>query len=137
MLLQKHHDGFALFDTGNITNRSAVVLGPKRDLLKELFDTAASEKPHLHRGTYYSLPEWFNPDYAKYGFGEWPGGLAHNPFNTTPTLEPYTGHINITDYIEDLQLPQMVTLATQYNSEIMVSYFSSKQRRYLVQATVV
>lgn len=115
----KHHDGFALFDTGNTTNRSAVVLGPKRDLLKELFDTAASEKPNLHRGTYYSLPEWFNPDFAKYGFAQWPGGLARNPFNTTPTFEPYTGHINITDYLEDLQLPHMLTLATQYNTEIM------------------
>ncbi|KAE9386558.1 glycoside hydrolase family 29 protein [Gymnopus androsaceus JB14] len=115
----KHHDGFALFDAGNTTNRSAVVFGPKRDLLKELFDTAASEKPHLHRGTYYSLPEWFNPDYAKYGFGQWPGGLARNPFNTTPTFEPYTGHLNITDYVENLQLPQMLTLATQYDTEIM------------------
>ncbi|KAJ3891702.1 glycoside hydrolase family 29 protein [Lentinula edodes] len=114
----KHHDGFSLFDTGNTTNRSAVVLGPKRDLLKELFD-AAAEKPHIHRGTYYSLPEWFNPDYAKYGFGEWPGGLARNPFNTTPEFEPYTGHLNISDYIEDLQYPQMLNLATQYNTEIM------------------
>ncbi|KAJ3995121.1 glycoside hydrolase family 29 protein [Lentinula boryana] len=115
----KHHDGFALFDTGNTTNRSSVILGPKRDLLKELFDTAAAEKPHIHRGTYYSLPEWFNPDYAKYGFGEWPGGLARNPFNTTPTFEPYTGHLDISDYIEDLQYPHMLTLATQYNTEIM------------------
>jgi alpha-L-fucosidase len=33
-------------------------LGPKRDLISELLDTAKKEKPHLHRGTYYSLPEW-------------------------------------------------------------------------------
>ncbi|KAF9075445.1 glycoside hydrolase family 29 protein [Rhodocollybia butyracea] len=115
----KHHDGFALFDTGNTTRRSSVNFGPKRNLLKELFDTAAIEKPNLHRGTYYSLPEWFNPDYAKYGFGQWPGGLARNPFNTTPTIEPYTGHLNISDYIQDLQLPHMLTLATDYNTEIM------------------
>ncbi|KAJ4471476.1 glycoside hydrolase family 29 protein, partial [Lentinula aciculospora] len=117
--VQKHHDGFALFNAGSTTNRSAVILGPRRDLLKELFDVAAAEKPHIHRGTYYSLPEWFNPDYAKYGFGEWPGGLARNPFNTTPTFEPYTGHLEISDYIEDLQYPQMLSLATQYNTEIM------------------
>ncbi|KIK60972.1 glycoside hydrolase family 29 protein [Collybiopsis luxurians FD-317 M1] len=115
----KHHDGFALFDTGNTTHRSSVNFGPKRNLLKELFDTAAAEKPHIHRGTYYSLPEWFNPDYAKYGFSQWPGGLARNAFNTTPEFEPYTGHVNISDYLEDLQLPQMLTLATEYNTEIM------------------
>jgi hypothetical protein len=22
-------------------------------------------------GTYFSMPEWFNPDYAKYGWGNW------------------------------------------------------------------
>ncbi|KAJ4001077.1 glycoside hydrolase superfamily, partial [Lentinula boryana] len=52
----KHHDGPALLDTRNTTNRSSVRLGPKRDLLKELFDTAAANKPRIHQGTYYSLP---------------------------------------------------------------------------------
>lgn len=55
---QKHHDGFALFDTGNTTNRNSVQFGPKRDLVAELFQTAKAEKPEMHRGTYYSLPEW-------------------------------------------------------------------------------
>ncbi|KAF7289967.1 Glycoside hydrolase [Mycena indigotica] len=119
VLVSKHHDGFALFDTGNTTNRNSVQLGPKRDLVAELFQTAKDEKPDLHRGTYYSLPEWFSPDFAKYGFGSWPGGLAHNAFNTTPALEPYTGRLDIDDYLTDLQLPQMVDLATKYDTEIM------------------
>ncbi|KAJ6631221.1 glycoside hydrolase family 29 protein [Mycena sp. CBHHK59/15] len=121
VLVTKHHDGFALFDTGNTTHRSSVHLGPKRDLVAELLQTAKAEKPDLHRGTYYSLPEWyvFNPDYAKYGFGAWPGGLAHNAFGTTPALEPYTGRLNISDYIEDLQLPHMMELAVKYDTEIM------------------
>ncbi|KII95420.1 glycoside hydrolase family 29 protein [Plicaturopsis crispa FD-325 SS-3] len=114
----KHHDGFALFDTGNTTGRSSVCLGPKRDLLAELFETAQQEKPEIHRGTYYSLPEWYNPDYAKYGFSSWPGGLAHNAYNSSE-IEPYTGRINISDYLEDLQLPHMLTLAEKYGSEIM------------------
>lgn len=48
-----------MFDTGNTTHRSSVHLGPRRDFLKELMETAKREKPHIHRGTYYSLPEWF------------------------------------------------------------------------------
>ncbi|KAJ6486823.1 glycoside hydrolase family 29 protein [Mycena sanguinolenta] len=119
VLVSKHHDGFALFDAGNTTHRNSVQLGPKRDLVSELLQTAKAEKPDLHRGTYYSLPEWFSPDFAKYGFGTWPGGLAHNAFNVSPTLEPYTGRLDIDDYIEDLQLPQMIDLAVTYDTEIM------------------
>ncbi|KAL0569834.1 hypothetical protein V5O48_012122 [Marasmius crinis-equi] len=118
VLVTKHHDGYALFDTGNTTHRSSVFSGPKRDLVAELFETSAREKPELHRGTYYSLPEWFNPDYAKYGFSQWPGGLARNVFNLSE-LEPYTGRLEISDYLDDLQLPHMLQLATQYETEIM------------------
>jgi alpha-L-fucosidase len=52
MLSQKHHDGYALFDTRNTTNRSSVQLGPKRDFLAELFATAKKEKPEMHRGAF-------------------------------------------------------------------------------------
>lgn len=61
----------------------------------------------------------FNPYYAKYGFDIWPGGLAHNPFDP-PQLEPYTGMLNITDYLDDLLFPHMVSLAVDYGTEIMV-----------------
>ncbi|KAG6809084.1 hypothetical protein H0H92_001679 [Tricholoma furcatifolium] len=118
VLVTKHHDGFALFDTGNTTHRSSVYLGPKRDLVSELLSTAKKEKPDLHRGTYYSLPEWFNPDYAPYGFSSWPGGLSHNPFNNSQ-LEPYTGRLEIADYLNDLQLPQMLDLALTYETDIL------------------
>ncbi|KAF8557824.1 glycoside hydrolase [Imleria badia] len=53
----KHHDGYGLFDTKNTTHRSSVYLNPYRDFLKELMETAKTEKPNLHRGTYYSFPE--------------------------------------------------------------------------------
>ncbi|KAJ7639931.1 glycoside hydrolase family 29 protein [Mycena rosella] len=118
VVVTKHHDGFSLFDTGNTTHRSSVYLGPKRDLVAELLDTAKEQKPNLRRGTYYSLPEWFNPDYAKYGFGQWPGGHALDAFNSS-VVEPYTGALNLADYIDDLQLPHMLDLATKYDTEIM------------------
>ncbi|KAF8177465.1 glycoside hydrolase family 29 protein [Mycena galopus ATCC 62051] len=118
VLVTKHHDGFSLFDTGNTTHRSSVYLGPKRDLVAELLDTAKTQAPNLHRGTYYSLPEWFNPNYAQYGFGQWPGGAALNPFNTSE-IQPYAGALPLEDYIDDLQFPHMLDLATKYDTEIM------------------
>ncbi|KAG1794155.1 glycoside hydrolase family 29 protein [Suillus plorans] len=118
VIVTKHHDGYALFDTKNTTHRSSVYLKPHRDFVKELMNTAKSDYPDIHRGTYYSLPEWFNPYFSKYGFSSWPGGLAHNAFNASE-LEPYTGILNISDYIEDLQYPQMVSLALDYDTEIM------------------
>lgn len=121
----KHHDGFAMFDSGHTTHRNSLHYGPKRDILKELFDAAKEHQPQLHRGTYFSLPEWYNPDYAPYGFAQfpgnksttWPGIIANNPY--TGAVEPYTGRTNISDFIVDLMLPQMETLAYTYETEIM------------------
>lgn len=65
------------------------------------------------------LSSRFNPYYAPYGFELWPGGLARNPYNYLE-LEPYTGMVEISDYIQDLQYPHMLSLALDYGSEIMV-----------------
>lgn len=46
-----HHDGFAIFDTGNATHRSSVYLGPERDFLAEMFDSAKLRHPDLVLGT--------------------------------------------------------------------------------------
>lgn len=125
VLTTKHHDGFALFDTGSTSNRSSLHYGPQRDVVRELFDAAATYQPSLKRGTYFSLPEWYNPDYGVYGFTQfdtrgstnWLGIPATNPF--TNLTEPYTGRIPVDDYITDLQYPQMETLAYEYESDIM------------------
>ncbi|GFF61167.1 hypothetical protein IFM51744_10604 [Aspergillus udagawae] len=115
--VSKHHDGFALFTAGSdVSKRTAVDLGPQRNLLQELFDAAKEYQPHLHRATYYSLPEWFNPDYKKYGFALWPGGNATNPF-TNESL-PYAGYVPLADYITDKIVPEMNTLADM-GTEIM------------------
>ncbi|KAJ6078307.1 hypothetical protein N7467_008060 [Penicillium canescens] len=108
--VSKHHEGYALFDLpANISMRTSVALTPHRNLVKELFDAAKKYQPHLHRAVYYSLPEWFHPDYKKYGFGSWPGGNATNPF-TNETL-PYTGYVPLADFIDDKILPEMNILA--------------------------
>ncbi|KAL3957093.1 hypothetical protein ACCO45_007671 [Purpureocillium lilacinum] len=82
-------------------------------------------QPHLKRGTYFSLPEWFNPDWGKYGFTQFdrvtstshPGIIARNPY--TGKNEPYTGRLPIGDFIDDLMVPQMKTLAYEYDTDIM------------------
>lgn len=108
--VSKHHEGYSLYDLpANITQRTSVALPPHRNLLQELFDAAAKHQPQLHRAAYYSMSEWFNPAYKKYGFGAWPGGNATNPY-TNETLE-YTGFVEIDDYLSDFQLPSMLELA--------------------------
>jgi alpha-L-fucosidase len=102
--------------------------------------TAAKDKyPKMRRGTYFSLPEWYHPDYAEFGFGSstasvigheadgtpiiqktgWPGGEAHNAYNSSG-LEPYTGYVKSpTNYIVDIQGPQMKSLFNDYGTEVL------------------
>ena len=115
--VSKHHDGYAIFDLPkNVTRRTSVELSPHRNLLGELFDAAIEHQPHLHRATYFSLPEWFSPAYAPFGFSSWPGGNATNPY-TNETL-PYTGFVPVDNFVEDVILPEMKTLAAM-GSEIL------------------
>ena len=64
VLTSKHHDGFTLWPD-QTTNQTwgfpwnAGEVGPKRDLLGDLFK--AVRKTSVHAGMYYSLFEWFNP----------------------------------------------------------------------------
>jgi alpha-L-fucosidase len=64
VLTSKHHDGFTLWPNQNANKTwgfkwNAVDIGPKRDLLGDLFK--AVRKTSVHAGMYYSLYEWFNP----------------------------------------------------------------------------
>lgn len=107
----QHHDGFALFDTGNTSDRSSVKLAPGgRDYIKELFAAADKSDGALRKGTYFSMPEWYNPDYARYGWERFPGGLPPDVFHPG-VHEPYTGWHSVGDYVEDMQLQQMRILA--------------------------
>ena len=81
-----------------------------------IFDAAEHYQPHLHKATYYSLPEWFSPAYAPFGFGSWPGGNATNPY-TNVTL-PYLGFVPVDNYIDDVIPVEMRTLADM-GTEIM------------------
>ncbi|KAF8329349.1 glycoside hydrolase superfamily [Cantharellus anzutake] len=115
-----HHDGFCIFDSKNATRRSSVHLGPQRDFLGELFDAAKKEQPHLRRGTYFSMVEWYNPNVGDggYGWGTWPGWLARNAYDTSKE-ELYTGVPLVEDWLRDEQLAKMKILAEDYETEVM------------------
>ncbi len=64
VLTSKHHDGFCLWPSKEADRDwafpwNAVEIGPKRDLLGDLFK--AVRKTSVHAGMYYSLYEWYNP----------------------------------------------------------------------------
>ena len=115
VLVSKHHDGFALFQT-KYSHRNSVEMGPKKDLVKMLFDAAASYAPDLKRGLYYSLPEWYNPAYAVYKQGSaFPGGPPTQFVTGNPLT--YTGYIPVNDYVNDFQKPQLLELINQYHPD--------------------
>ncbi|MBC7365045.1 MAG: alpha-L-fucosidase [Candidatus Aminicenantes bacterium] len=60
VITSKHHDGFCLFDSAYTEND---VMGAriKRDLLGELVQ--ACRKENLPIGFYYSIMDWYHPDY--------------------------------------------------------------------------
>ncbi|KAI8645913.1 alpha-L-fucosidase-domain-containing protein, partial [Parasitella parasitica] len=102
----KHHDGIALFNT-NVTDRSTMhLLQTKRDFVKELMDVAEREYPQLKRGLYFSLPEWYHPQYKDDSLG-WHGPPL-NPY--TGQQVKYTGSRAITDFVNELQVPQFQEL---------------------------
>ncbi|KAH8892358.1 glycoside hydrolase [Thozetella sp. PMI_491] len=103
------------------SKRSSVHYGVKRDFIGELLSAVKASYPHLRRGTYFSLPEWYNPAYAKYAklpsFQE----VRHCPPTNPYTNEEidYTGFVPVEYFIIDMQLPQMEALAYNYGTEIM------------------
>ncbi|MFJ2827911.1 alpha-L-fucosidase [Streptomyces sp. NPDC087263] len=135
VLTSKHHEGFALWDT-RFADRNSVKMGPKRDLIRELFDASKQFTPELKRGLYFSMPEWFNPD------NPWMGHAPRNPYTLEPL--PYTGYTAGKDYVKDYQAPQMLELIHGYDPaliwcdiggandsvEVLAEYFNHGKNRH-------
>ena len=57
----KHHDGFCMWNASTTApGWNAVDVGPKRDVLQELYDAVEATKD-FEFGIYFSQGEWFNP----------------------------------------------------------------------------
>jgi alpha-L-fucosidase len=89
VLTSKHHEGFTLWPSAQSWNWNSVDVGPHRDLCGDL--TTAVKKAGLHMGFYYSLYEWYNPNY----------------------------HNNFPAYVDEHMIPQMKDLVTRYTPDIL------------------
>lgn len=63
VLTTKHHDGFCLFDS-KLTNYKSTNTKAGRDLVREYVDAFRAEGIKI--GFYYSLLDWYHPDYPAY-----------------------------------------------------------------------
>jgi len=68
----KHHDGFCMFDTKQ-TDYNVMNSPFGRDVVKELAE--ACRKQGIAFGTYYSVTDWYNPDWPTTS----PGGRVKRP----------------------------------------------------------
>jgi alpha-L-fucosidase len=122
VLVTKHHDGVALWDTAT-SQRNTVDLGPGRDFVCEL--AASLRAADLKLGLYYSLFEWFHP--------AWPGNpegvhtLGPLKIPKTDPVNPYTGEAipyrgyepEIDDYVADHVMPQVAELVDTHHPDLL------------------
>lgn len=74
----KHHDGFCMYDT-KYTDYNIMNTPYGKDILKELADACARRGMNL--GLYYSIPDWYHPNYPN-------EGRHHQMRGPRPTDEP-------------------------------------------------
>ena len=89
VLTSKHHEGFTLWPSKESWNWNAVDVGPHRDLAGDL--SQAVKVAGLHMGFYYSLYEWYNPNYLS----------------------------DVNQYVAERMIPQMKDLVTSYKPDIL------------------
>jgi len=94
-ITSKHHDGFCLWPS-KYTDRNAMKMGPKKDILGQYF--TAARKEGLKVGLYYSLYEWNNPLY-------------------TGKDVPYAGLKKVNNYVDDFMVPQIKELIELYHPD--------------------
>jgi alpha-L-fucosidase len=88
VLTSKHHEGFTLWPSEQSWNWNAVDIGPHRDLAGDLIKAVRGQG--LRMGYYYSLYEWFNPQY----------------------------HDDVNAYVDTHMLPQMKDLVMRYQPDV-------------------
>ncbi len=82
VLTTKHHDGFCLWDT-KFTDYNIMNTPFRRDVVKEL--AAACRKQGLEFGVYYSVPDWYDPNWPTTS----PGGEVKREKSDLDAYEKY------------------------------------------------
>ena len=98
MPTSKHHDGFALWDS-RVSDYDIAATPYGKDLLRELVDAAA--RHDVLFGSYYSIIDWYHPDYVPYDHGG-PGAL-YGRDDATPDFDRYLGFMKaqLRELVED------------------------------------
>lgn len=104
ILTSKHHDGFALWPS-KYTPYNISATPFKRDIVRELAD--ASRARDITFGTYYSILDWYHPDYQPYNNGG-PGPLIPTDART-PDFDRYL----------EFMRGQLRELVVDYGAEIV------------------
>jgi alpha-L-fucosidase len=113
----KHHDGFCLWPS-NYTDRDAMDMGPRKDLVRPLVD--ACYRNGLKFGFYFSLDEWYYPvikDGVKQ-IREW-GGHKYAPWDKNKEKIHLTGKYPVEDFFGDYIVPQAKEFIDLYDPDIL------------------
>ena len=87
VITSKHHDGFCLWDT-KTTSYNIMSTPFKRDVIRELAE--ACQKENLTFCTYYSILDWYHPDYNLSSRG---GPGYRLPAGTSPDMDRYVTYM--------------------------------------------
>ncbi len=104
ILTSKHHDGFSLWPS-KYTEYDMDSTPSKRDIVKEL--SAATKKAGIVFGSYYSIIDWYHPDYTPNEHGG-PG----------PLFKPEAGTPDFDRYVKFMK-GQLRELVVDYGAEII------------------
>lgn len=94
VMTAKHHDGFCLFDS-KLTEYKATNTPAGRDLIREYIEAFRAEG--LKVGLYYSLLDWYHPDYPAYGDRQHPmrdnEAFKDHPHDFSKYIEYFHGQV--------------------------------------------
>lgn len=105
----KHHDGFCMFNS-SLTDYSIMNNTYGKDIVGML--SASCKKHDMPLGLYYSIREWYHPDYIQPGtWAQRFEGLEKGPSSNpdSPDLDRYMEHVK----------GQLKELVTQYDPQII------------------
>ena len=116
----KHHDGFCLWDC-SYTERDAVDMGPKRDLIRPMVEACRARG--LKFGFYFSVDEWEYPTIDEQGakhvrlWGQ--GPVRVMPYDKKEMRGKIGGKRPVRDFVAEYIVPQAKEFIVKYDPDIL------------------